>query len=308
MGAVGAALRGGLGVAGGGGRGLRAALRGPCAFKAGLAARRLAVSSRLWARPPPPRRSLAPPAPVALEARQPSRKADVPARRSSASWSSASLAHRRAHGAACQPDERRGVAAAGRALARRLRLLRVRRASCRPSPTPADGRDRHPHPRRRHHPHPPVHRTRTPGKNATLSAWGQTGRASTFGDGLVDHCPTARSTRTATTATGSRPRVSVYEWTGRRPQRRSRRSSRATSARSSFDADRSAFTFAVVPEGTDVPPPDSIPTLDNLSDVARIVQARRRRPPRVVPSPELHRPPVRRRQPPRRTTAHARRP
>jgi hypothetical protein len=35
-----------------------------------------------------------------------------------------------------------------------------------------------------------------------------------------------------------------------------------------FDTDRSAFTFAVVPEGTEVPKPDTIPTLDNLSDVA----------------------------------------
>ena len=34
-----------------------------------------------------------------------------------------------------------------------------------------------------------------------------------------------------------------------------------------FDTDRGAYTIAVVPEGTDVPRPESIPTLDNLSDV-----------------------------------------
>ena len=34
-----------------------------------------------------------------------------------------------------------------------------------------------------------------------------------------------------------------------------------------FGADRLAFTIAVVPEGTEVPRPESIPTLDNLSDV-----------------------------------------
>lgn len=34
-----------------------------------------------------------------------------------------------------------------------------------------------------------------------------------------------------------------------------------------FDEDRLAFTLAVVPEGTEVPRPESIPTLDNLSDV-----------------------------------------
>ena len=34
-----------------------------------------------------------------------------------------------------------------------------------------------------------------------------------------------------------------------------------------FDADRQAFTFAVVPEGTVPPRPPTIPTLDNLSDV-----------------------------------------
>lgn len=33
-----------------------------------------------------------------------------------------------------------------------------------------------------------------------------------------------------------------------------------------FSADRLAFTLAVVPEGTEVPRPESIPTLDNLSD------------------------------------------
>lgn len=35
-----------------------------------------------------------------------------------------------------------------------------------------------------------------------------------------------------------------------------------------FGEDRLAFTIAVVPEGTEVPRPPSIPTLDNLSDVA----------------------------------------
>ena len=34
-----------------------------------------------------------------------------------------------------------------------------------------------------------------------------------------------------------------------------------------YGADRLAFTIAVVPEGTEVPRPPSIPTLDNLSDV-----------------------------------------
>src|SRR5690606_29616014 len=34
-----------------------------------------------------------------------------------------------------------------------------------------------------------------------------------------------------------------------------------------LDRDRAAFTFAVVPEGTEVPRPDSVATLDNLSDL-----------------------------------------
>jgi hypothetical protein len=34
-----------------------------------------------------------------------------------------------------------------------------------------------------------------------------------------------------------------------------------------LDQDRAALTFAVVPEGTEVPRPDSVATLDNLSDV-----------------------------------------
>jgi hypothetical protein len=34
-----------------------------------------------------------------------------------------------------------------------------------------------------------------------------------------------------------------------------------------YTQDRMAFTFAVVPEGTEVPPPDSVATLDNLTDV-----------------------------------------
>jgi hypothetical protein len=34
-----------------------------------------------------------------------------------------------------------------------------------------------------------------------------------------------------------------------------------------FDTDRAAYTIAVVPEGVDPPMPDSVPTLDNLTDV-----------------------------------------
>ncbi len=34
-----------------------------------------------------------------------------------------------------------------------------------------------------------------------------------------------------------------------------------------FTNDRMAFTLAFVPEGTEIPKPDSVPTLDNLSDV-----------------------------------------
>lgn len=40
-----------------------------------------------------------------------------------------------------------------------------------------------------------------------------------------------------------------------------------------FTQDRLAFTIAVVPEGTDVPKPDSIPELDKLTDVASTTQS-----------------------------------
>jgi hypothetical protein len=103
------------------------------------------------------------------------------------------------------------------------------------------------------------------GKNATLGNWGPT-----VG---VDFGPDSWKLSDGTTyengydCNGQPATVSVYEWPADDP-------TAAPEVFTSnfgdirFDTDRSAFTFAVVPEGTEVPKPDSISTLDNLSDVA----------------------------------------
>ena len=66
---------------------------------------------------------------------------------------------------------------------------------------------------------------------------------------------------------GQPAQLSVYKWQRRRPECRARDVHERLRRHHGSTPIATAFTFAVVPEGTDVPKPDSIPTLDNLSDV-----------------------------------------
>ncbi len=135
-----------------------------------------------------------------------------------------------------------------------------------------DGHHGHPHPRRRHHPHPPVQRrigrqerhaqgVRRPGRHDDRRATGSP-------------CPTAPSTRTATTATARRPVVTVSQWNNADELIADPNTPPDVVYTKDFGSirfanDRMAFTIAVAPEGTNIPGPPSLDTLNNLTDVDR---------------------------------------
>jgi hypothetical protein len=102
------------------------------------------------------------------------------------------------------------------------------------------------------------------GNNATMSAWGQTvdiqfGKTSwTLPDGT--------KYENGHDCNGQPAQLSVYKWNVDDPAADPQVFT-SDFGSIKLDADRSAFTFAVVPEGTNVPKPDSVPTLNNLSDV-----------------------------------------
>jgi hypothetical protein len=103
------------------------------------------------------------------------------------------------------------------------------------------------------------------GKNATMSAWGQTVDIQ-FGSNSWT-LPDGTKYSNGYDCSGQPAQLSVYKWSADDP------SAAPQVFTSNFgdiklDADRSVFTFAVVPDGTEVPKPDSVPTLDNLSDVS----------------------------------------
>ena len=113
----------------------------------------------------------------------------------------------------------------------------------------------HPHPRRRHHPHPPVQQRLGRARTPTLAKWGETIGLEFTSDGF--------------TVPDGTEYKDGYDCNGQPAD--GRRSTSGTPTTSTADADRSytdrlrrasastddrmAFTLAVVPEGTDVPPP-----------------------------------------------------
>jgi len=103
------------------------------------------------------------------------------------------------------------------------------------------------------------------GKNATMETWGKTDGLTFSKNGFTVNGTTYDN---GFDCNGQPASVKLYVWnaddTSAAPQIVS--TSDISSFR--FKKDRLAITLAVVPDGTEVPPPTSIPTLDNLSDVA----------------------------------------
>jgi hypothetical protein len=102
------------------------------------------------------------------------------------------------------------------------------------------------------------------GENATLGAWGDIVGVD-FGTDSIE-MPDGTTYENGYDCNGQPATVSVYKWPADDP------TATPEIFTSDFgdillDQDRAAFTFAVVPEGTEVPRPESIATLDNLSDV-----------------------------------------
>jgi hypothetical protein len=102
------------------------------------------------------------------------------------------------------------------------------------------------------------------GDNATLGAWGDIVGVD-FGSDSIE-MPDGTTYENGYDCNGQPATVSIYKWPADDP------SASPEIFTSDFgdvllDQDRAAFTFAVVPEGTEVPRPDSIATLDNLSDL-----------------------------------------
>lgn len=101
------------------------------------------------------------------------------------------------------------------------------------------------------------------GKNATLSKWGETVGVDFGGDSVTVQ---GEAYENGHDCNGQSANVVVYEWPAddlaAPPEIFT-----ADFGDVRLDQDRAAITIAVVPEGTEVPRPDSVPTLDNLSDV-----------------------------------------
>lgn len=102
------------------------------------------------------------------------------------------------------------------------------------------------------------------GKNATLGVWGQSVDIDFSSNSWT--LPDGTKYQDGYDCNGQPAQLSVYEWNADDPDAEPRVYT-SDFGNIRLDSDRSAFTFAVVPEGTEVPRPESIPTLDNLTDV-----------------------------------------
>lgn len=101
------------------------------------------------------------------------------------------------------------------------------------------------------------------GKNATLSKWGETVGIDFGSDSITVN---GTEYQNGYDCNGQPADVAVYVW----PADDLNAAPVVTTADFGdvrFDQDRYAVTIAVTPEGTEVPRPESVPTLDNLSDV-----------------------------------------
>jgi len=103
------------------------------------------------------------------------------------------------------------------------------------------------------------------GKNATMETWGKTDGLSFSKNGFTVNGTTYDN---GFDCNGQPASVKLYVWNADDTSAAPQIVSTSDIGAFRFKKDRLAITLAVVPEGTDVPPPTSIPTLDNLSDVA----------------------------------------
>lgn len=103
------------------------------------------------------------------------------------------------------------------------------------------------------------------GKNATMAVWGKTDGITFSSKGFTVDGATYDN---GFDCNGQPATVKLYVWNADDTSAAPQIVDTADIGGFRFKKDRLAVTLAVVPEGTDVPPPTSIPTLDNLSDVA----------------------------------------
>jgi hypothetical protein len=102
------------------------------------------------------------------------------------------------------------------------------------------------------------------GKNATLGKWGDIVDVDFGSDSIT--LPDGRELKSGDDCNGQPANLVIYEWPADDLAAEPRIfESDFGSVR--LDRDRAAITIALVPEGTEVPRPDSVPTLDNLSDM-----------------------------------------
>ena len=102
------------------------------------------------------------------------------------------------------------------------------------------------------------------GKNATMSTWGKTDGLEFSKNGFTVNGTTYDN---GFDCNGQPATVKLYVWNADDTSAAPQIVDSADIGGFRFSRDRLAITLAVVPDGTDVPPPTSIPTLDNLSDV-----------------------------------------
>jgi len=102
------------------------------------------------------------------------------------------------------------------------------------------------------------------GKNANMAVWGKTDGMTFSSNGFTVNGVTYDN---GYDCNGQPATVKLYVWNADDTSAAPQIVNTADIGKFRFSEDRLAITLAVVPDGTEVPPPSSIPTLDNLSDV-----------------------------------------
>ncbi len=102
------------------------------------------------------------------------------------------------------------------------------------------------------------------GEKATVAKWGETTGLTFSGNGFTVNGTTYDD---GYDCSGTPAEVSLYVWPADDPDAEPEIYTGADMGKFHFDRDRLAITLAVVPPGTDVPRPESVPELDQLSDV-----------------------------------------
>ena len=102
------------------------------------------------------------------------------------------------------------------------------------------------------------------GGNATLANWGKTTGLTFSGDGFTVGDVTYEP---GYDCSGTPAEISLYVWPADDTSAEPRIYTGSDIGKFHFNQDRLAVTLAVVPPGTDVPRPESVPELNQLSDV-----------------------------------------